>query len=296
LIHYWLWRIGCLIWQRLPLKVGYACASFVADIVYLAWPRGRACARENMARVLGDGADARTIDRLARQSLRNYCKYLVDFIRFPLLDQQDIEGRVTFNGWRHVDEALEGGKGAIFIGLHMGNWDMAAAAISLRQYPLNAIAESLKPKKLNDIIQGIRNKWGIKVIPMEQATKGIMRALRKNEILALLIDRPQPVSGVKVEFCDGLTQVPAGAATLALRTGARVVPGGVVRLPDNTFLGWVDRYIPFQRTGDLQRDVQALTQQIMDSLEKMVRRYPDQWYMFRPMWECDAEVLGFSNR
>lgn len=146
MIRYWLWRISGLIWRNLPPKVGYACATFVADIVYLAWPRGRNCARENMARVLGEGANAKTVDRLARQSLRNYCKYLVDFIRFPLLEQQDIEGRVVFHGWRHVDEALERGKGAIFIGLHMGNWDIAAAAISLRQYPLNAIAESLKPK------------------------------------------------------------------------------------------------------------------------------------------------------
>ncbi len=296
MIYYWIWRIGCLIWQRLPLKVGYACASFLADFVYLTWPRGRESARENMARVLGDRADARTIDRLARQSLRNYCKYLVDFVRFPLLDQQDIEGRVAIEGWPHVDEALEAGKGAIFIGLHMGNWDMAAAAISMRQYPLNAIAESLKPKKLNDIVQGIRNKWGIRVIPMEEATKRIMGVLRKNEILALLIDRPQPISGIKVEFCDSLTQVPGGAATLALRTGAKVVPGGVIRLPDNTFLGFIERHIPFQRTGDLQNDIQALTQEIMDSLERMVRRYPDQWYMFRPMWECDTEVLGFSDR
>lgn len=286
MIRYWLWRISSLIWQKLPPSVGYACASFLADIAYLAWPRGRACARENMARVLGHGADARTVDRLARQSLRNYCKYLVDFIRLPLLKHQDVEGRVVFDGWRNIDEALGGGKGAIFVGLHMGNWDMAAAAITLRQYPLNAITESFEPKKLNDIIQRYRSKWGMKIIPMEQATRKIMRVLRQNEILALLIDRPDPISGVEVEFFQASTLVPAGAATLALRTGARVVPGGIVRLPDNTFMGVIDRHIPFQRTGDLQRDIQALTQQIMSSLEKMVRRYPDQWYMFRRMWEC----------
>jgi lauroyl/myristoyl acyltransferase len=60
--------------------------------------------------------------------------------------------------------------------------------------------------------------------------------------------------------------------------------GGLVRQPDDSYLGLVDRHIDFEPTGNRERDIQDLTQTIIGSLEKWVRQYPDQWYMFRRMW------------
>lgn len=284
MIHYWLWRISLLIWRCLPLKVGYKLADLVGDLAYLAWPEGRLYARENIRRVLGSAADQPSVHRAARQSLRNYCRYLVDFIRFPLIRRDDIQKRVIFDGWENFDLALEGGKGAIFIGLHFGNWDLAAAAIAFKNYPLNVIAETFTYPPLNRLVQEARRQRGMKVIPMEHAASGIVRALRRNEILALLIDRPSPDDGVVVNFFASPTKVPRGPAVLALRTGARLVPGALVRLPNDTFLGIVDEFIDVNPSGDFQKDVQAITQRIMDSLEGMVRHYPEQWFAFRRMW------------
>ncbi|HLE80339.1 MAG TPA: hypothetical protein VJA25_03510, partial [Dehalococcoidia bacterium] len=154
--RYWVWCISNLIWRVLPLEVGYTCATWVADIAYLAWPRGRMWARRNAARLLGDNADEKTVDAMARQSLRNYCKYLVDFIRIPLTTAQEIKQRVLFSGWERFDEALAGGKGAIFVGLHLGNWDIAAAAIALNRYPLNVIVETFRPARLDRMVQEAR--------------------------------------------------------------------------------------------------------------------------------------------
>lgn len=284
MIRYWLWRIATLIWCALPLKVGYGCATIVADVAYLGWRRGRINARQNMAVVLGKGADPGTVDRVARQSLRNYCKYVVDFIHFPMLKPEDIRRKVIFEGWANLDRALEGGKGAIFVGMHFGNWDLAAAAMTLRGYPLNVIAESFDPPRLNYIVQKSRIEKGLKVIPMETAATGVIRALRRNEMLALLIDRPAGNDGVAVRFFDGTMRIPSGVATLALRTGARVITGALVRLPNNAYRVLVDEYIKFQPTGALGQDTQNLTQSIVSSLENMVRQYPDQWYMFRSIF------------
>lgn len=280
---YGLLRACRFLWQRLPLQVGYGLASLIADITYLLWKERRANTIANMTHVLGREAGRDAIERAARQSLRNYLKYLVELLRFPRMGQEEIERSVIFRGWEHIDRALEAGKGLIFVGLHMGNWDMAAAALCLRQYPFNVIAETLKPERLNRLVQGMRLEKGMKVIPMERAPRGVLRALHRNEILGLLIDRPSE-DGVVVRFFDTLTRVPAGTAKLALKTGAQVAPAALVRLPNNSFLAIVDRCIAFRPSGEFQRDVQALTQLIMDSLERMVSVYPDQWYMFRRMW------------
>ena len=281
MIQYWVWCVCSLVWRVLPLKIGYASATWLADIAYLAWPRGRAYARRNMAVILGPTADARTVDRMARQCLRNYCKYLVDFIRFPIMKPEEIDQKVRFDGWENVDKALDGGKGAIFIGMHFGNWDLAAAAMTLRNYPLNAIAESFEPPRLNYLVQKSRVEKGLKIIPMESSTRAVLKALRRNEMLALLIDRPSGEDGITAKFFNGSIRVPAGAATLALRTGAAVLTGGAARLSDGTFKVFLDEHIDFQPSGDMQRDARELTQRIVSSIENMVRQYPDQWYMFR---------------
>ena len=125
---------------------------------------------------------------------------------------------------------------------------------------------------------------GLKVIPMEKAAGIIPQVLARNEILALLIDQPLTKGGGLVRYFGHLVRLPGGIAALALRSGARVVPGAAVRLPGDTFLGIVDSPIPFEPSGRFREDVQALTQRIVSSLENVVRQYPDQWFMFRQMW------------
>jgi len=282
-ILYWLLRLGRPLWQRLPQSVAYFLASGLADLSFLCWRRLRRTTMANLRPVLGPHAEHRAVVQAARQSLRNYGKYLVDFVRLPALSPSDIQRLFRFSGWEAIDAALHEGRGVVLIGLHMGNWDLGGAALALRDYPLNVVVEPFRPRRLNEWIQETRHRLGMRTIPMESLLS-ITRALRRSEMLALLIDRPDPLNGVWVSFCNAVTRVPAGAATLALRSGARVVTAGVVRLPDNTYLGVADAALSFEPTGDLARDVQHLTQLIMTSLEGLVRRYPDQWYMFRPMW------------
>ena len=283
MILYWTLRLGRPIWQRLPRSLAYLLACGLADLSFLFWWPLRRTTMANLRPVLGPEADHWDVVQAARRSLRNYGKYLVDFLRLPALSPSDIQRLFRFSGWDVIDAALREGRGVVLIGLHMGNWDMGGAALALRDYPLNVVVEPFRPRRLNEWVQETRRRLGMRTIPMESLV-AITRALRRSEVLALLIDRPDPLNGVWVSFCNAVTRVPAGAATLALRTGAMVVTAGVVRLPDNTYLGVADAAPPFEPTGDLARDVQHLTQLIMTSLEGLVRRYPDQWYMFRPMW------------
>jgi len=137
-------------------------------------------------------------------------------------------------------------------------------------------------------MQDRRRAMWMNVIPMENGVKEMLRALRRNEHLVLLIDIPNADGGVEVRFGDALTTMPRGAATLALKTGASVVPMASVRRPDNTLLTFFGECIDFQPSGSLTKDVQALTQAIMDALEQYITRYPEQYYMFRRMWPEEA--------
>ncbi|HEY8489551.1 MAG TPA: lysophospholipid acyltransferase family protein [Dehalococcoidia bacterium] len=282
---YVLWRVMSFIGQRLPLRLAYLIASLLGDCAYYVWREGRLSAKANMARVLR-AQDARAVSRAARQSFRNYLKYLVDFMRFPRLSSQEVRERVLYDEWHHLDRALEQGKGIILVTAHFGNWDLGAAAVAARGYKLNVIAESFSYPPLNQEIQGARAKLGMNIIPLERAGVSMIRALRRNELLALLIDRPAPGNGVTVTFFGEPVSVPAGPARLALRTGAKVIPVVLARARgfSDRVLGILDPTIDFEPSGDEARDIASLTGRIMASLERMMARYPEQWYMFRRLW------------
>jgi len=285
---YWVLRVVRKIAQWLPLRVCYALAVLISDVAWAILPVQRENAIDNMARVLGRNRDDPEVRRKARSSFRNYGLYLADFFRLPKIGVEELEARVRFNGWEHLDRALAAGKGVIFISAHVGNWDLGAALFARKGYPVSVVAESFHPKKLNDLVQGTRALHGMKVIPLETSARKVLGALRNNEILGLLIDRPSPEAGVLVRFFDGMTEVPAGAALLALKTGAKLISGVIVRNRDHTYSGFLTSHLEVEPTGDLATDIRLLTQRIMDSIEFFIRQYPEQWFIFRPMWPKDA--------
>jgi KDO2-lipid IV(A) lauroyltransferase len=170
--------------------------------------------------------------------------------------------------------------------MHFGNWDLGAAAASVRGYPLTVVAETFKDPRLDAMVVGARSRLGMRVLKMEKTAPSLVRSLHRNGLLALLIDRPTPGDGVKVHFFGEEVEVPSGPARLALRTGAAVVPVAFARTkarhPDVVTL--TDFTVCAEPTGNESQDVHSLTQQIMSAHERFIRTYPEQWYMFREMW------------
>ncbi|MBX5456340.1 MAG: lysophospholipid acyltransferase family protein [Thermogemmatispora sp.] len=289
-VIYWLARGTSALAGRTPRPLRHAIGATVGTASYLAWRSKRRVTQRNMAQVLGRPPSDRTVRRLARASWSNYGRYASDFLSFAHLDIEAIErqGRDLTRGassWReYLQQALQPGRGVILTTAHFGNWDLAGAIIA-REVPFSAIAETFADPQLNALVQKQRQDKGIVIIPMERSARPILRVLQQNQMLAIVIDRPlMENEGVPVRFFGRTTYVPAGAARLAVRTGAAIMSGFV----------WYGRrgqhymraFPPvFPRTeGDREAEVVRLTQYIFDTLEEMVRSYPDQWYMFRPFW------------
>ena len=293
-VQYGAWRVVSATIGRMPERVSYPLAAAIGNIGYYCWPRGRRAMHANFARALR-GTPREQRHQIARRSMVNYCKYLVDFVRFPNATPEALVGAVQADGaFEALDRALERGNGAIIVCMHFGNWDLGAGATAARGYPLTVVAETFSDPRLDAMIVGARERLGMHVVKLEKTGPSLLRALKQNGLLALLIDRPVPGDGVKVTFFGEEVEVPAGPARLALRTGAQLVPTAFPRVnpakPDVTTL--CDFAIETSSTGDTARDVARLTQAIMDAHERFIRAHPDQWYMFRPMWTKRAALAA----
>lgn len=287
---YWALRVASYLAARLPLSVAYGLAVVIADWAFPLARRKRRNALENMAQVLGPDASPESVQRTVREAVRNYARYLVDFLRMPYITRAELERRLDVPGAPLLDRALEGGRGAIFAGMHMGSWDLGAAWLAQRGYPVHAVVDVFKHPHLNEFIQSARSGTGLRIIPVQQAPRRVLQVLRRGEVLGILIDRPLAGEGVPVQFFGRTTCLPAGAAALALRTGAPVLAMVVLRRPDHTFLGEISSPITFEPSGDRRQDIQALTQRIVLEFEALIRRHPGQWYMFRRMWQAKADT------
>lgn len=286
MITYLAVRIGELLVKFMPVSLANLLFGFGGDIAWFLLRNKRAAACENMARVLGS-TQTREASAVARETFRNYGRYIADFLRFPSMTEKDIARSIHFSHWEHLDAAAARGKGVIFVSLHLGAWDLAAAALAQR-YPLHVVVDFVQTGQVDRYVQRKRADKGIKIIPYQEAARGSLKALRNRELLGLLIDRPTPDGGVVVNFFGAPVAVPAGPAKLALKTGATLVTGALVRTGAGQHYGDIDRQLEFVPSGNTPEDVRGLTQVIMKSLEKYALAHPEQLIMFRRFWLSDA--------
>ncbi|MEJ7583024.1 MAG: hypothetical protein WKF43_02845 [Acidimicrobiales bacterium] len=226
-----------------------------------------------------------------RRGVRLLRAVLGESFRLPGTSAADLDGGISIDGMEHIDAALERGRGVIVALPHLGGWEWAAFYLAeVRNIAVAAVVEPVEPPELAEWFLGLRRAFGINVVPLgPSAGTESARALKQNHLLCLLCDRDLSGGGVEVEFFGERTTLPGGPATLALRSGAPLLPAaayfegaghhGVVRPP-----------LDLSRTGRLRDDVARLTQALAHQLEDLIRAAPEQWHLMQPNWPSDIEA------
>ena len=283
----WMHIAATFLMRFVPVRLAHAVVGWFTPIGLLFAPGHVRHASANMRQILGPHADPRQVKRLTRAAFVNYARYMVDLVRLASVDPRKLIADVAIEGWEHVSTAYAHGRGVVVVGGHVGSWDLGAAVWVARGMGVSTLAERLEPPEWNTRVQRIRERIGMRAIPVDASPRAMLEPLRNGQALAVLVDRPlSGDDGIPVTFFGRTARVPAGAATLALRAGAAILPAVVVRRPHAR--GYVAQFGEPLLTSPGRRhtpeEVQAVMQRIMTWLEGVVRRYPDQWYMFRPMW------------
>jgi KDO2-lipid IV(A) lauroyltransferase len=194
-----------------------------------------------------------------------------------------------------VEPVWQGAKGGLIFTLgHIGNPEAIAPAIAHRGWPTNVLADDSSFPELFELFRQQRERWGVHVIPWRNLRE-IFGVLRRREMLGLLIDWGYREDGIPVQLFGAWTTLPAGPATLAAKTGSRIMPVAIRRRDDGrTF--HVEPFEAFEVPSASPADLQAATQRIADCLGKSIAAAPDQWYSFKPMWPATAEEAAALER
>jgi phosphatidylinositol dimannoside acyltransferase len=262
-----------------------------AGRLFAAAPTGRRrMVERHLQRVHGRPLGRRELRREVRRAFESYARYWLESFRLPDMTPEEISGAMTGEGLEHLDAGQAAGRGSILALPHLGGWDFGGAWLAIHGYPLTVVVEPLEPPELLEWFTQLRRDLGMEVVPLgPPATTAVMRTLREGGQVALLSDRDITGSGVEVDFFGERTTLPAGPATIALRTGAALLPTVVYHLDHDRHHGVVRPPIDTSRQGSLRQDVARVTQALADELAAAIRVAPHQWHLFQPNWPSDHE-------
>jgi KDO2-lipid IV(A) lauroyltransferase len=280
----WVYTLNRGLAQLVPLPFGYWLSVPISDVFYLLWKSKRETARRNHARILGRSQDDPLVEHMAHRTFRHFGRYIVELLSVQGWSLDSMRDRIEIVGDEHFDEAMAYGKGIIFAGAHMGSIEVASTLVLLKGFKITSVAEPL-PKMLMDWLLACRAEMGVELLPAAGSGMALVRRLRRGEMVALVVDiGVETHDGLPVRFFGHETVFPVGPARLARLSGAPVVFGWAARRPGNRYVAHVSPPILSDRRLDPDEDALRITNRLAAEFERAVRRYPEQWYVFRDMW------------
>jgi KDO2-lipid IV(A) lauroyltransferase len=249
----------------------------------------------NLTMAFDGEKSSREIMELARDVFVNLGKNALEIGVLKRRPPQEINRFVTMEGEETLEKAFRKGKGVIFIAAHSGNWELMAAYYALNEHhPVNVIARSIYDERVNRILLKFRSRYGVKTIlrgkvrreeSIAASTKEILRVLRRNELLGILIDQNiKGIDSVPVTFLGMPTTAPSGAASLARASQAEVFFGFTHRGHDNRHYIMLRRVDGVIRSKDRTADIQSNTSLFTRLIEEKVREFPSQWVWIHDRW------------
>jgi KDO2-lipid IV(A) lauroyltransferase len=283
------YRMASLAVRALPGVVAQGLAPAFGAGANFASPERRAMISRHLLRADPTLGGLR-LQRAVQEAFDSYARYWMEAFRLPYLSSRAVARGIYADGYRMVVDALTDGTGAILALPHLGGWEWAGRWLVDRGHGLTVVVEPLEPPELFEWFVDLRERLGMRVVPLGPSAAGeVAAALKRNDVVCLLSDRDIHRNGVEVEFFGETTTVPGGPATLALRSGAPLFPTAVYfTARTDGHLGIVRRAVPAERTeGRLRADVARITQALVEELEHLIRRSPHQWHLFQPNWPSD---------
>jgi KDO2-lipid IV(A) lauroyltransferase len=270
--------------QALPHDAALHFGSLLGRITFSVVRLRRRIVVENLKKAFPGRSDAE-IRAIARDTYRNLGMSLVEYARLPVTSAEQMRQRITVEGSEHLDRALELSKGAVLVTGHFGSWELMGARLKSQGYPMSFLVGEQKNKAVDDLMNDLRRSQGIGIIGMGASMRHVLKALKGNQFVAMLSDQDAGSRGVFVDFMGRPASTPFGPASFAVRTGASLIAGFILREDLSRHRVILEAPLVSIAGANEQQESLRLTQQYTSLLEKYVRERPDHWLWLHRRWK-----------
>jgi KDO2-lipid IV(A) lauroyltransferase len=283
-------RLMILLSNLLSRRVWLWFCGILGLLFYTFSGRERKRAIHHLSIAYKDEKSPQEIQKLARSTFVMLGKNAGEILRSAgFRSSEQLERILTTKGLEHLDAAVKSGKGVIFLTGHIGAFELMVTFFSTKYEDPYVIGTPLKDEKLNRLLWKQRGAHGAVPIERGKDMAKIFRHLKNGGIVAMLIDQDTKVKSTFVNFFGMPAATPVGAALLAQRTGAIVVPGAIHLGEDNLQHVTVMPPIPVVITGNEEEDLTINTQSFTTALEEFIREHPAQWVWLHRRWRTQPQ-------
>ncbi|NJN42167.1 MAG: lysophospholipid acyltransferase family protein [Flammeovirgaceae bacterium] len=241
---------------------------------------------EHLTLVFGNEKSKNEILALSKQVYIMAGKNAGDVMRsLRVSSLSDLEKFLETTGFENYEVANAKGKGVIFLACHIGAFDLQVTYMALKGLNPHIIGTTLKDERLTEILFTYRNAFGAVAIERGKETFRLLKALKNGGSIAILIDQDTKVKSCFVDFFGIPASTPIGAAVLALKTRAAVVPSYVFLGEDGKQHMQLFPEIPLVDTGNEEQDIVTNTQNYTHFIEEKIRKHPEQWVWMHERWK-----------
>ncbi|MDR1926742.1 MAG: lysophospholipid acyltransferase family protein [Endomicrobium sp.] len=225
------------------------------------------------------------VNLIAKNTYKTFARIFIDMFFIFKMSGDEVEKLLTYDK-NMIDKALARGKGLVLLSAHFGNWELSALALA-KKYTVALIVAKQSNDFVNRIISSFRNKEGFNVIDFQRDDKmsfrHIIKALRKNYVLAILGDQDAGHQGVFIPFFGKLASTPKGPAFFAIHAGSPIITAFGVYQKDGSMKMKLEE-LPIPNTGDEKKDIEIINGIYNERLEDIIRENPEQWFWFHRRW------------
>ncbi len=286
------YRAGAYVSRTLPLPLADLTANVLSRTAARVSSERRMIVARHLQRVRPE-LSGRALRRAVDATFESYARYWVESFRLPEMSPEQVDAGFVVENFHFIKDAIDAGTGVVITMPHLGGWDWSGFWLtSVRGYEVTVVVEAVEPPALFEFFASFRRELGINVIPLGPSSgTEILRALARNHVVCLLADRDINGDGIELEMFGELTSIPAGPAMLALRSGAPLLTAAIYFEGAHGHRAVVQSPLDTERRGRLREDVDRVTHEMVDRLEGLIRRAPEQWHLQQPNWPSDYELL-----
>ena len=272
------------IFSFVPISASLWLGRRFGTVAFMVNRKRRLIAYANLKSAFASEKSPQELRRITKKVYQNMVQTFMEILNLTKVNKHYTDKYVEIINFERIQDAAGSGRGCVLLTAHFGDWELLSLTSAIVGFPILVLVREQKMKRMNELLNALRESKGCKVVRKGMETRDILKALRGGGIVGILADQDAGRNGVFVDFFGRPTSTHSGAMEMAAHTGCIILPNFIVRTAGPYHKVYLEKYIEVPKEAG-EAEIRKAVQAYMSVLEAYVRKYPEQWLWLHKRWK-----------